>query len=228
MKIINLKNLTILLGITVLLACSDDDNDFPRAVTLKVVNAINEVPSVIVNTAGDSITYSITSSKVGFGSNRRYSITTDRPQELIIVPESDTLNIIYQDILELQPAGYSLFLIGSAGNEDDLLVQDNYRQIQDSIVGVRFVNLSPNASSLNIGITGETSDEVTGLGYTQLTDYLEFPATGADGPYAFEFKDGSGNVLATFNLAPVAKRNLTLAVVGPDDSALSVSQINNF
>ena len=223
-----LKSLIVFFIIVTLLSCSDDDGNFARVASLKVVHAVNDLSSVIVNSAGDSISYSTSNSKVSFGSNRRYGITTDREQELIIVPESDTLNIIYQDILELEPAGYSLFLIGSAGNEDNLLVQDNFRQIQDSVVGVRFINLSPGASALNIGLSGVTSNEVTGLGYKNLTEYFEFPATSADGPYAFEFKDDAGNVLTTFNLTPIAKRNLTLAVVGPDNLALSVSQINNF
>lgn len=228
MKRINQITIFILSGLIMLVACSDDEKDFPKAASLKVVNAINDVPVVIVNTAGDSITFSATNSKVSFGANRRYSISADREQEMSIVPEADTLNVIYQDILDLQPASYSLFLIGLAGNEDNFLVEDNFRQIQDSIVGVRFVNLSPSSSDLNIGISGETSDEVTGLGYTNLTEYLEFSATSSDGPYAFEFKDGAGNVLTTFNLTPVPQRNLTLAIIGPNDAAMSVARVNNY
>lgn len=231
------KLFTLFFSILILMACSEDDNDFPKVASVKVVNAINGVSSVIVKIGDNPITYSTTASKVGFGASKVYGLEAGTQSELQIVPESDSLDIIYSELLNLGPSSHSLYLIGIAGSEENLLVTDDFKQFTDSIVGVRFVNLSPNSSSLNIGISGEATNTVSGLGYKDITDYLEFPAKAIDGPYAFEFKDAAGNILSTYSLnlfppgftvTPATKRNLTLAVIGLDDTELSITRVNNY
>ena len=218
------KLLTVFFAILILVACNEDDNDFTRGATIKVLNAINNVPAVIIKSGDNPITYSTTASKVAFGASKKYTFEANKEREFRIVPESDSLNIIYSELLNLSTGSYSLYLIGSSASEESILLADDFKQFTDSIVGVRFVNLSPNASLLNIGITGEANNTISGLGYKGISGYLEFPAKTADGSYTFEFKDSAGNVLATSTVNPLqnrnvsTKRNLTLAVVGLDDT----------
>ncbi len=229
------KLFILCISMGIIASCSDDDeNDFLMPASLKVVNAINGEPSVIVNTAGDSIVYATTRATVGFGASRRLTIPTNRTQELEIVSAADTLDIIYNEVLELQPSIYTLFLVGEDGSEENLFVEDDFKQFTDSIVGVRFAHLSPNGSTLNVSVVDGSGNTTENLGYKGVTEYFEFPAKNGDGPYTFEFKDAGGNVLTTSIVDPLqnrnvsSTRNLTLAIIGLDDTALSVARINNY
>ncbi|MGJ8734784.1 MAG: hypothetical protein ACSHW4_16630, partial [Cellulophaga sp.] len=174
--------------------------------------------------------------KVSLNAYENFSIDADTERSVEIVPESDTLNTIYSELLSLKGI-HSLYLLGDSENVESLLLEDNVKQFTDSIVGIRFINLSNVSGAIDIGVAGETAHVISGLDYKSYTDYIEFPAKAVDGSYAFEFKDASGNVLKSVTFNPLdeenvsVKKNLTLALtesVLPFGVLYRVTQINNY
>jgi hypothetical protein len=145
-------------------------------------------------------------------------------KEIVIVPENDTLNTIYSELLSLKGI-HSLYLTGNSDEQEHLLIEDNPKRFTDSIVGIRFLNLSISSGSIDVGVTGSSSNVISGLDYKSFTEYMEFPARAADGSYSFEFKNMSGNVLISVMVDPLdvaninnfnrdvsSKKNLTLVL----------------
>ncbi|AOW18153.1 hypothetical protein LPB03_12120 [Polaribacter vadi] len=199
------------------LYCSDDSN-FHKTATIKVVNLINGVDNVIVKNGSYPINYATTEAKVGFDEFRNFFIEESISNQVEVVTENDTLNPIYSESLNLKGI-HSLYLSGTFGDEEVLLVGDNFKQFTDSVVGVRFINLSKSSGPIDISIDRQNSNVISGLIYRTISDYIEFPAKKVDGSYTFEFMDNLGNVSITnFTINPLdkndvsVKKNLTLVI----------------
>ncbi|MDO5989530.1 hypothetical protein Q4Q39_19165 [Flavivirga amylovorans] len=224
-------NLLLLVVTLIMLSCSEDDI-FTRATTIKVVNLINGADNVIVKIENNLINYATTKAKVSFDDYRNFSFEASINRQLEIVKQSDTLNPIYSESLHLKGI-HSLYLYGALENEEWLLIEDKPKQITDSLVGIRFINLSKTSGLVNINITGETATVVSGLNQEVETDYIEFPAKEVDGSYIFEFKDGSGNMLNSITVDPLqkfnvsSKKNLTL-VMYDFGTSQKVARVNSY
>jgi len=220
------KLLIIFFSMAIVMSCSEDDKDFPRATTLKVVNIINGIDRIIVKIGNNSTSYATLSedTKISYRSFKNFYMEEGLSKEIVIVPENDTLNTIYSELLSLKGI-HSLYLTGNSGEQEHLLIEDNPKRFTDSIVGIRFLNLSISSGSIDVGVTGSSSNVISGLDYKSFTEYMEFPARAADGSYRFEFKDMSGNVLISvivdpldvahinnFNRDVSSKKNLTLVL----------------
>ncbi|WP_303318437.1 hypothetical protein Q4Q34_03780 [Flavivirga abyssicola] len=207
---------------SIALSCSEEDNDITQLATIKVINIINGVPRVIVKTGTNPIQYATTEAKIDFNAFSNFTVKASINSEVEVVSESDTLNPIYSESLNLKPGIHSLYLYGFSGSEEGLLIEDNVKQFTDSLVGVRFVNLSKTAGPIDIEVPEENTISVSGLDFQSASDYIAFPAKKADGSYTFEFRGLSGNLLSRFTLDPLdmdninkdvsTKKNLTLVL----------------
>jgi len=206
---------------------------------LTVVNAVVNANPVIADFSGaDSVkAYFATTTQIGYGSFYEYSVSGSK-SAATIYQVSDTLEPFYKGIVNLQPYGvYSLFLSGADTNHvDTLLTLDNppYHPNTDSTCGVRFINLSAGSQPLSVNLVDNgNGSEAGNLAYRAITGFKNYYAGLNATAYTFEIRDAaSGNLLATWSNNLSIYQNITIAVIGLQDSAatvpISVMQINNF
>lgn len=232
----------LVIGSILCISCETTyDNDFPMTASLKVVHAAEGLPSVHVDYFGFSETIDYASNPtLRFGRSERYTLPANETRSIIFVSSEDTTSTILSQTVKL-PAGNvsSLYLTGANNKVEALLVEEIFTNYKDSIVGIRFANLSMDTPATSVVISGQTGDVVSALSYKDFSEYIQFPAKTSDGSYTFEFQDASGNTLEIFTLDPLRRRrevvfkNLTLALVGLADdgnggSTLDIIQINNY
>lgn len=181
--------------------------------SVTVVNAVIGTYPIFTDFSGTTpiSQYFLTSSKINYGSFFEFS----RPSGLshfVAYQITDTTNAIYttqgKSGLDLQPQGiYSLFLCGaitSGMQPDALWVEDTLPSHlkPDSTFGLRFINLSPDNTGINITLSSSpTTNEVTNLGYKSITGYKSYPAIASISRYTFQVRDPSTNqVLVSFNM----------------------------
>jgi hypothetical protein len=142
----------------------------------------------------------------------------------------------------------TLFLTGTKSQPEHFVINEKppYYSVKDSLVGLRFVNLSAGSGPMQVKISGEglsTGISNNDLVYKGITGYLPIPATSRVGDLLVEFYDqASGKLLAALTLEkvgatltdnPYRYRNYTLALIGlPDASepadAQRVLKINDY
>ena len=223
-----------------LVACDEEESLPFTASSLKVFHGAVDAPPVHVNYDGRDIPF-LGATTISFGSNQKFTIPSGIDQEIRIVNSEDTLSQLLSTRVSLPVGGIgTLFLIGEGENVEGLYLNDDILTFTDSLVGVRFINLSPDSSPVSVGITEGDDNLADELAYRETSGYLALPATEADGSYTFEFKDADGNVIGSITLNPLPGfgvkplfKNQTYALVGLANdgtgaSSLSVKQINNY
>ena len=227
--------LLICLGIASLLSCKKEDNNTPLLASVNIVHAVVNVPAIKVNYFGSTVIYRTYTDSVKYGAYKIYSLGAGPEAPLTIIPMLDTTKSLLSGSLGLTPGGmYSLFLSGQYPSTDTLLVQDHISNYTDSLVGVRFINLSPGSSPVSINIKNNQSDpEVSSLAYKQITNFKTYPATTGISNYVFEVRDAvSGTLLVSFTCTITKFHNHTLVlkglVGGSGVNALGMVQVNNF
>lgn len=207
------------------MACKKEDKVFQSVATINVVNAAVDVVSVKASTSEKPIVYSKTTDVVNFGANRFYSAARGSAQ-ITVVATADTTKMLFNRKAELGIGFYTLYLAGQNPNVDTLFrKEDNFPFIKtdvtrptstDSVVNVRFVNLSPNSPALKINVRNSTTNEVDNFSYKSIGNWKAYPnkATGTTA-YIFEIRNASTNAILltyTFN-ATATNRFLNVALV---------------
>jgi len=128
----------------------------------------------------------------------------------------------------------TLFLTGTQSHPEHFVVNElpPYYAVKDSLVGLRFVNLSAGSGPVQVKISGQglnTAIISNNLAYKSITTYLPVPANSKIGDLFVEFYDqASGTLLDTFTLTGVGDtlkdnpwryRNYTLALKGLPNAA---------
>jgi hypothetical protein len=129
---------------------------------------------------------------------------------------------------------YSLFLCGDTLTQDAVIIKENIPYRTDSTAGIRFINLSPNSTPLNITLSTDPvgTAQVLNLAYKQYTEYRSYPGL-YNSAYTFQVRDGvTNNILTTFAFtASTLPRfaNVTLVIRGKVGTtpALGVTRVNN-
>lgn len=157
---------------------------------------------------------------------------------LYVWPVADSLHPYYSNskFVSQDKDMYSLFVFGQTGSTEGIIIQENIPFRVDSTAGIRFINLSPNSTPLNITLsTSPTINEVSDLAYKQYTEFKSYPAL-SNSAYTFQIRDASsaspGAPLATFSLtATTIPRfsNVTFVIRGLVGAApvLGVTRVNN-
>ena len=235
-----------------LTSCSDEDESFSQAASLKVVHAASGAPPVHVDYFGpelENLNFSINRT-VSFASSSRFTIPANEVRDLRFTYASDTTTEVFVDEINLEAGEIATyFLLGDSANLTSAIIQDTgHKTFADSANAVRFVNMAEGVESLNIGIQDSTIELASGLGFSQGSDFIEVDATLSNVEYTFEFKDDQDSVLTTFRFRQYSvfsfggtvfisvralRDNVTLALIGQADdgegnSTLRVVQVNNF
>lgn len=133
---------------------------------------------------------------------------------------------------------YSVFLCGDTltQREDAVVIKENIPYRTDSTAGIRFINLSPNSTPLNITLsTSNTVNEVSNLAYKQYTEFKSYPGL-YNSTYTFQIRDAATAApaapRATFTLSTSTVprfANITLIIRGMVGTtpALGVTRMNN-
>ena len=233
-------------------SCSEEEDSFPEAASLKVVHAASGAPPVHVDYFGaemEDVDFSINPT-LSFARSSRFTIPANETRDLRFTYASDTTTEVFIDEVSLGSGEIATyFLLGDSASLTSAIIQDvGHRTLADSANAVRFINMAEGVESLNIGIQDTNTDLATGLGFSQNSDFIEVDATLTNLEYTFEFKDDEGNVLSAFRFRQYSvfsfggsifvsvralRDNITFALVGQADdgegnNTLRVVQINNF
>ena len=154
--------------------------------------------------------------------------------DLYIFPSTDSLNPYYNEAKFSVNEGevHSLFLTGSPGAVEVVKIKETIPYRTDSTAGIRFINLAPNKSSLDITLSTTPSvSEVAALNYKSYTDFKTYVGL-YNSTYTFQVRDAASPtvVLATFALtaAQVPRfANITLVIRQNGATGVSVFRVNN-
>lgn len=208
MKSIN-QLTTLLLAVIIFASCKKDEvKNIPMA-SLSVVNTV---------TGGTTVWFAY---NVGISNNSSRQVTIKAGENnLYLWPNGDSLHpyYTYPKFVTQDREVYSLFLCGTPTAVEGIVVKETIPQWTDTIAGIRFVNLSPNSTGINITRPSTpTVNVVANLQYKAMTDFIGFPA-GANVADTFQFRNASTNALlstVTFTKASIPRfRNMSLVFRG--------------
>jgi hypothetical protein len=222
----------------------DNSNKINLISTIIVVNAAVDIPSVKVNLTGNKIIYA-TAPSVTYGAGTLY-YAPRAATSFSIVSSADTNTFLINKTFNLSSEIYTLYLVGQAPNIDTLFRQEtNFPFIpqnkiytsSDSVVNVRFVNLSPNSNPVKIKIVNASANEVDNLPYKSSTNFRAYDAKLTTTAYAFQIRDAATDALLvnyTFNATATNRfKNVALVIKGlagitTGTNAFSVAAVNYF
>jgi hypothetical protein len=141
-------------------------------------------------------------------------------------PKTDTTKVLYPQTLNIQNGNiYSLFLMGTESDPDYLFQQEDippHYVPTDSVVGVRFINLSKGSAPITVNIKGTPEQLIAGpIAYKASTAYRPYPMGRTAVPsqsYGFEIRDqATGNLITSYTLASIGtlqSKNISLVLKG--------------
>src|ERR1700730_12649592 len=157
--------LKISFGICAVMAsasCHKSNHTVTAPASVNIVNAVQGSPGIIpVFGTSSPIQYFQNAQTIGYESSLVFSPTSGN-DTLYVVESNDTLNVnqkadLFYSVLGLKAGGiYSLFFSGDAPNIDTLLVEDYPPIHNDSVAGVRFVDLVTSSNSICVTIEGNS------------------------------------------------------------------------
>ena len=243
-----MKHYALFMIVCVLIcACEENEPNVPQTATIRIINAIQDVGTIDLRGFEGSISFFGTNT-INYGSSFRFTLPANTPAGLTITPATDTLNIITEETLMLEQVGgiYSLFLLGDSSQAETFMIEDEFINYQDSIYGVRFINLSEDSGPVNVrnialdsaGVR-DTTLVKSEIDFRSFTTFSQYVADSRIENHTFQFLDESGNVLASttvprfFFFAPPYFKNLTIGLIGRADDGqggnnLSIVEIEHF
>jgi hypothetical protein len=175
---------------------------------LTIVNGVVGNSYLLFNFNGISLPgVPVSGLPISFG-NFYFSNSYSGQLKLALYQASDTIlssQLVYNLSLNL-PVNtiHSLFLMGTTSQPDQLFTTDvlPFHPSADSVVSVRFVNLSQNNTHIDINIQGNAiGSETTALAYKGVAEFKNYAASFAVNSYIFEFRDhGTGQLLGNYTL----------------------------
>lgn len=193
----------------IIVSCSKN-NDTPQGVAaLTIVNAVVGSNKLVTNFSGEYAlsNYYINANAIPYNAfylrDHRFN-SYNGMQKLALYQFPDTLSKsqpLFDLTLDL-PAGSinTLFLTGMVDAPDTLFTVDHppYYSVQDSVTGIRFVNLSPGSKPISINLEGQAfGSEAGNLSYKTITGFKTYAATSDVSSYTFEFRDAETGTLLT-------------------------------
>jgi hypothetical protein len=211
-----------------------------------VVNAIpySEPVVPVINTSS-TIMYFHSAKSISYGHFYEYSPIGGDDTVYVVQRNSDTLNLgpkasglMFYNITEMNKGGiYSLFLCGADTTSPDYLLTTDtlpYYNPADSVLGIRFINLSAGSNPISINLEGNPDgSEVDNLSYKNITGFKNYVTNSTINNYLFVVRDEvSGDSLTQFVLGGnngygltdpnngnlLLCKNVTVAVYGSESS----------
>ncbi|MFD2904868.1 hypothetical protein [Sphingobacterium anhuiense] len=216
MKIYYIKYSILFLFVVLLFACKRDDlhpKNVPLAKVM-VFNGIVEGGNIKVSVSPQDKSWS-SIPDAQFSFNRLTMIPFLTPSGVNIVKAvqlADTTKIFYRNHVTFQNNNfYTLYLTGTATKVDTLFRKEVNLPIyvpldvrkkltaQDSMINIRFINLSYNGPKININIKNKNTNEVSDLDYQKFSNFKVVSAIADE--IVFEIRNAADqSLLLTYSL----------------------------
>ena len=209
-------------------ACSDDKNDLPAPseAALTVVHASPGSPELTLKINGTKAN----ARALTFGTAFPYSAIIANTYEFSIT-KKDSSRVMVKSNLELKANKYySLYIADIPTKPVFVLTEDNLTAPAADKANVRFVNLSPDAGALDLGITGVATNVFTKTAFKESTAFTGV-TPGAE--LTFEIKENTKTeVIAKVEKVKIEKGKIyTIWAKGlkaaADSTKLAVKVITN-
>jgi hypothetical protein len=213
-----------LLVTTILSSCKKDKIERTPLTSLTMVNAVFGGTTVKLGSNATTIANN--------NANGTQLAITAGSNDLYVWPVGDSLHPYFTaaKFVSQDREVYSLFLCGIPSATEGILLKETIPYRTDSTAGIRFINLAPNSTPVNITLsTSTTVNEVSNLAYKQYTEFKTYSGKANDA-YTFQVR-AAGNpntVLATFALtATTVPRfaNITV-VIRQNGTGLATFRVN--
>ncbi len=228
--------------ITCFVSCKKDTEELVQTSTINVVNMILDAGNVKINSGASSdFAYSKSSTTIGYGANSFYGAVLGS-RIITVVSAGDTTKKFFSGSFDLMPVN-TLYLTGQSSavetvfrQEENIPFIDAVKLKPDSSAYIRFVNLSPNSTPLNIKLASASSNDANNIAYKSITEFKKYEAKTTTANYIFEVRDAATNTLrTTITLAPNNIRHKTLSIIfkglmgtTSGTNAFGFSQVNYF
>jgi len=236
MKMIRHKFDFILIAIIIctVIACvkTSISSSVSQVAAFTVVNVIpNSIPVISVIGTSSPMDYFFNAQKISYGSFYEYAPIGGNDTVLVVQNNSDTLNtgpkesgLMYYNILKLKIGGtYSLFLCGADTTSPDYLLIDDtlpYHNPSDSVMGIRFVNLSTGSNPISINLEGSPNgSEVSSLPYKGITSFKQYINNSTIIDYLFVVRDAAtGDSVTQFDFLANGSSNNGYGLTDPSNN----------
>jgi hypothetical protein len=196
--------LSIVIIATILsLSCSKKSGlDANSVASFNFVNAVEGSSSAVVAFSNSDITYAAWGENT-YGTSNVFSPVAGKVP-LTLAEITDTTQPFFQGTLTLNAGSiYSFFISGDTTATDTLFTQDiipHYPQT-DSVMGIRFVNLSADSNPISINLEGSSNgSEFGSLSYKGITGFKQYVNNSATIDYLFVVRDAAtGDSLTQFD-----------------------------
>lgn len=230
-----------------MVACKKNTDKPIDSSSLTIVNAISGAGILVTNfKSGTKLSYYKLAQQIP-----AYSSTApffEFPSYIGTFPLSlslftDTLNTVYKGDITMEARSiHTLFLMGTLTAVDTSFTTDNIPAFApaDSLIGVRFINVSKGSNPLAINIKNQTTPFITNLTYKSVSAFQGYSAkkvVPAVTGYIFEIRDPSAanKLIATYTLTSLTTRlgkSITVALRGIQGgtgvNAQAVFAVNNY
>jgi hypothetical protein len=217
MKQVILLYLSVALILSAAVSCKKDAKP-EGAAGLTIVNAIPDSPRMLAHFDWEKPKTWLGMYMVDFDGYvpANHLAVPAREQRLQFYKYPDTMvtdKAVHQTTIHPAVGDIStLFLIGTLAQPETMMVTKTppYYSSKDSLVGLRFANLSLGTAPVRVKISGQgVNMESSGLTYKGITDYIPVPATSKVVDVLVEFYDqASGALLADYKLDGVGVPNM--------------------
>lgn len=210
----------------IIFSCKKDEVKIIPLASINVINAVNGGTAVKLGSNSTTIS--------SYNNNGTHIPLHAGSNDLYVWPVGDSLHPYYTQTKfnAEERAVYSLFLCGVPGAVEGILQKETIPYRTDSTCGIRFINLAPASSPLNITLaTTPTVNEASNLAYKQMTEFRSYPSITSTAPYSFQIRNASTNaVITTYafnNFNPIPRfSNITL-VIRQSGTGVAVFRVNN-
>lgn len=177
-------------AISLISACGKGDNQITEYGSLSIYNASpsSTTYDVYVNNS------KVNSNALPYAGGVKYLQLTTGSYETKFTIASETASIYTKTGIAINNNTFStLYLTGTTGNFDGLLLADEVVGAAADKAHVRFVNLSPDASALDLHIKDATSNLTSNKAYKAYSGFIAVDA----GAKVFEIKETSSGTVKT-------------------------------
>ncbi|WP_316812564.1 hypothetical protein [Pedobacter heparinus] len=210
-----MKRLIIIFIATIsLFSCKSEDQALPATGTICVINAVTDAGAIKVNSSAKNIAWSSQTTTTAYLARGFYYATEGNPN-LIVVPALDTNAILFNASRAIKSKVYTMYLSGTKVAVDTIFREEidfpyivtdvRIPSSADSVVNVRFVNLSIGSPALKIKLATGTGNEADNLPYKGISTWKGYPARLATTVYSFQVRNAATDALiTTFNFSATA------------------------
>jgi len=200
--------------------------------SLNIVNAINNSNPIVTNftplnakdVPEEALRYYGSANSISWG-NSYESGSYIGNTYLSISQNSDTTSTLWTGEFDLANGSiHTLFFCGDTSSVDTLFTTDIIPSypLSDSVMGIRFVNLSAGSNPISINLEGNPNgSEVTALAYRAITGFKQYPNNSMTIDYLFVIRDAAtGDSLTQFDFLNAGSSNNGNGLTDPNNGNL--------